>query len=326
MTEVSTTAPSSWPAWNPITYVASGERDVPTRLNRELHRLARPVSRGFSIEDSPRAEHAVQEALAGGAGGRRLRCAHRPGRPRVLRLLLDYEAIAHRRKQRRLRYETDLLDPTHEFRLRQTRQQHERKVLRPQQDQELVSAKINFYRYWLQHGGVEAWALDLRPAPRRHAAGRQRHPEGPTLAHGRRVGTDRRGLAEDFQKAESALALLPAVNDLIEQRPPAPAGQVVAPGHPHAPRPRPVRRTSPSRRPRPSTGRPTRPPGRPPRCPRPPARARPPHGGHAWAGLPGYWHSLPGRIAGAVTLGLSRVTLAVARRFSLAGTGRMYLS
>ncbi|MET7541280.1 hypothetical protein [Streptomyces sp. NPDC005507] len=46
--------------------MASGERDVPTRLTRELHQLARPASRNFSIEDSPRAEHAVQEALEAG--------------------------------------------------------------------------------------------------------------------------------------------------------------------------------------------------------------------------------------------------------------------
>lgn len=141
--------------------MASGERDAPTRLTRELHQLARPVSRGFSIEGSPRAERAAQETLTGGAGGRRLRCGHRPGRPRVLRLLLHYEAIAHRRKQRRLRYETDLLDPAHEFRLRQARQQHELEVLRQQQDQIPASAKINFCRYRFQHGGVEAWALHL---------------------------------------------------------------------------------------------------------------------------------------------------------------------
>ncbi|MFE6807234.1 M48 family metalloprotease [Streptomyces sp. NPDC057696] len=48
-------------------------------------------------------------------------------------------------------------------------------------------------------------------------------------------------------------------------------------------------------------------------------------GGHAWAGLLGYWYSLPGRIAWAVTRGLARVALAVARAFSFAGTGLMYL-
>ncbi|MFF1690020.1 MULTISPECIES: M48 family metalloprotease [unclassified Streptomyces] len=48
-------------------------------------------------------------------------------------------------------------------------------------------------------------------------------------------------------------------------------------------------------------------------------------GGHAWAGLLGYWYSLPGRIAWAVTRGLARAALAVARVFSFAGAGLMYL-
>ncbi|WP_405479020.1 PE-PGRS family protein [Streptomyces sp. NBC_00009] len=231
------TADLTWRVADPIAYVASGERDVPTRLTRELHQLGRPVSRGFSIEDSPRAERAVQEAVeAGGFAvgiGLAVTC--------VLRLRLDDEAIAHRRKQRSLRYETDLLDPAHEFRLRQARQQHELEVLRQQQDQELVSAKIDFYRYWLQHGGVGAWALHLA-----------QHPEDTRLVVSS-IQKDQLSLIkdeleliagdslEDFQKAESARALLPAVNDLIEQQPPAPApapapaGQEAVPGHPYAP-------------------------------------------------------------------------------------------
>ncbi len=48
-------------------------------------------------------------------------------------------------------------------------------------------------------------------------------------------------------------------------------------------------------------------------------------GGHAWAGLLGYWYSLPGRIAWTLTRGLARVALAVARVFSFAGTGLVYL-
>ncbi|MFF1731982.1 PE-PGRS family protein [Streptomyces sp. NPDC058247] len=221
------TADLTWRVADPIGYVASGERDVPTRLTRELHQLARPVSRGFSIEDSPRAERAVQEAVeAGGfaAGiGLAVTC--------VLRLRLDDAAIAHRRMQRSLRYENDLLGPAHEFRLRQARQQHELEVLRQQQDQELVSAKINFYRHWLQHGGVGAWALHLA-----------QHPEDTQLVVGS-IQKDHLSLIkseleliagdslEDFQKAESARSLLPAVNDLIhQQNPPAPAGQGALPG------------------------------------------------------------------------------------------------
>ncbi|WP_028805108.1 M48 family metalloprotease [Streptomyces sp. 142MFCol3.1] len=48
-------------------------------------------------------------------------------------------------------------------------------------------------------------------------------------------------------------------------------------------------------------------------------------GGHAWAGLLGYWYSLPGRIAWALTRGIARIALAVAGVFSLAATGLLVL-
>ncbi|MET7451109.1 M48 family metalloprotease [Streptomyces sp. NPDC005574] len=48
-------------------------------------------------------------------------------------------------------------------------------------------------------------------------------------------------------------------------------------------------------------------------------------GGHAWAGLLGYWYSLPGRIAWAATRGLARFAIAVARVFSMAATGFLIL-
>ncbi|WP_336246652.1 M48 family metalloprotease [Streptomyces cupreus] len=43
-------------------------------------------------------------------------------------------------------------------------------------------------------------------------------------------------------------------------------------------------------------------------------------GGHAWAGLLGYWYSLPGRILWALTKGLARIALAIASVFSGAAT------
>ncbi|MGW4564451.1 M48 family metalloprotease [Streptomyces sp. NPDC004561] len=48
-------------------------------------------------------------------------------------------------------------------------------------------------------------------------------------------------------------------------------------------------------------------------------------GGHAWAGLLGYWYSLPGRIAWAVTRALARFAIAVASVFSMAATGFLIL-
>ncbi|MFE2303253.1 PE-PGRS family protein [Streptomyces sp. NPDC059445] len=213
------TADLTWRVADPIAYVASGERDVPTRLTRELHQLARPVSRAYSIEDSPAAERAVQRAVEDGgfaAGiGLSVTCA--------VRLRLDDEAIAHRRRQRSLRYESDMLDPEHEYRLRAIRQQHELELLRQQQDHHLIAEKINFYQYHLQHGGVAAWALHL-----------SQHPEDTKMVIGS-IQKDQLSIIrgqlqvlagdslEDFQKAESARSTLRAVDELIQQQaPPAP--------------------------------------------------------------------------------------------------------
>ncbi|MGW7383494.1 M48 family metalloprotease [Streptomyces sp. NPDC054794] len=48
-------------------------------------------------------------------------------------------------------------------------------------------------------------------------------------------------------------------------------------------------------------------------------------GGHSWAGLLGYWYSLPGRIAWAVTKALAALAVYVASRFSLLATGFLVL-
>ncbi|MFG3546690.1 M48 family metalloprotease [Streptomyces sp. NPDC047725] len=48
-------------------------------------------------------------------------------------------------------------------------------------------------------------------------------------------------------------------------------------------------------------------------------------GGHAWAGLLGYWYSLPGRIAWAVARGFAKAALSVTRVFSAAAAGILYL-
>ncbi|MFB7245445.1 M48 family metalloprotease [Streptomyces populi] len=48
-------------------------------------------------------------------------------------------------------------------------------------------------------------------------------------------------------------------------------------------------------------------------------------GGHAWAGLLGYWYSLPGRLAWAFTRGMARIALTVAGVFSAAATGLLIL-
>ncbi|MFK4225021.1 M48 family metalloprotease [Streptomyces sp. NPDC019890] len=48
-------------------------------------------------------------------------------------------------------------------------------------------------------------------------------------------------------------------------------------------------------------------------------------GGHAWAGLLGYWYSLPGRMAWSVARGFARIALFIARRLSFAAYGILIL-
>ncbi|MDT7846820.1 hypothetical protein [Streptomyces justiciae] len=224
------TADLTWRVHDPEAFVRSGERDVPTRLTRELQQFARPVSRGYSIEDSATAEAAVQQALSVGsfaAGiGLTVTC--------VLRLSLDDEAIAHRRRQRALRYETDMLDPEHAYRMRVAQQSFELEALQQRQQQQLVAEKIHFYQYWLQHGGVGAWALHLAA-----------HPEDTQLVinniHQDQLTFIKTQLElisgddlEDYQKAESLKQIRQEIDDLLHRRtqpPTAPGGELpAAPG------------------------------------------------------------------------------------------------
>ncbi|MFF9407327.1 PE-PGRS family protein [Streptomyces anandii] len=205
----------TWRVADPIAYVASGERDVPTRLSRELQQLARPVTRRYSIEDSPEAEQAVLGAVMAEGGfaagtGLDVTC--------VVRLRLDDEAIAHRRRKRSLRYESEMLDPEHEFRMRQARQEHELEWLRQQQSHQLVAQKIAFYQYHLQHGGVAAWALHLaqHPMDTKMVIGTlQKDQLGAIRGQLQLIAGD---TLEDFQKAESARTVLKSVDDLIQQQ------------------------------------------------------------------------------------------------------------
>ncbi|MEU1663298.1 PE-PGRS family protein [Streptomyces sparsogenes] len=155
------TAELTWRVADPACFVTSGERDVPARLDREFQQLARPVSRGFPIEDSAAAERALQLAVEGGAFGTgiglRVSC--------VVRLRLDDEAIAHRKELRSLRYEGELLAPRHELEMRRQHYEHQLEVLRAQQTQELNKQKLEFYQYHLQQGGAAAWALHLAEHP-----------------------------------------------------------------------------------------------------------------------------------------------------------------
>ncbi|MET7890946.1 PE-PGRS family protein [Streptomyces mirabilis] len=221
----------TWRVSDPIAYVAGGERDVPTRLARELHQLARPVSRRFSIEDSRDAEAEVQYAVESGVFadgiGLAVTCA--------VRLRLDDDAIAHRRRKRALRYEADMLDPEHEYRLRQAQQLHELEVLRQYQSQELMAQKIAFYQHHLQHGGVAQWAFHLAAHPedtRMVISALQKDQLSAIESQLELIAGD---TLEDYQKAESARSTLRVVKELNSRQEPPP--QPPVPGRPAPPPP-----------------------------------------------------------------------------------------
>lgn len=265
----SATADLTWRVSDPIAYVAGGERDVPTRLTRELHQFARPVSRRFSIEDSRDAEAEVQYAVERGVFadgiGLAVTC--------VVRLRLDDDAIAHRRRKRALRYEADMLDPEHEYRLRQSQQLHELEVLRQTQSQELMAQKIAFYQYHLQHGGVAQWAFHLAAHPedtRMVINALQKDQLSAIESQLELIAGD---TLEDYQKAESARSTLRVVKEL-NSRQEAPPGPPVP-------------------------GRPTPPPGGVPQPPYDPsqpygAAAQPYGGAPAPGGVPGAPYTPPG--------------------------------
>ncbi|MER6382422.1 PE-PGRS family protein [Streptomyces sp. NPDC001127] len=227
------TADFTWRVADPIAFVASGERDVPTRLTRELQQAARPVTRRFTIEDSPAAERAVQQAVeedtfAAGTG-LNVSC--------VVRLRLDDDAIAHRRRKRTLRYESEMLDPEHEYRMRQAQLQHQLDVLREQQSQELIAQKIAFYQYWLQHGGVATWALHLAAHPtdtRMVVSTLQKDQLGAIRKELELIAGD---TLEDYQKAESARSVLRSVDEFMREQaaPPQALPPGMSPQQPYAP-------------------------------------------------------------------------------------------
>ncbi|MCX4548898.1 PE-PGRS family protein [Streptomyces sp. NBC_01387] len=204
----------TWRVADPVRFVTSGERDVPTRLTRELQQLARPVGRRYPIEDSAGAEAAVQKELqtvdfAAGIGIQ-VTC--------TVRMRLDDEAIAHRRRKRDLRYENEMLAPEHEYRMQQLRQEHELQAVQLRSEHELMAQKIEFYQFHLQHGGVAAWALHLaqHPEDTQAATSGIRHDQ-LSLIRSQLELIDGDAL-EDYQKAESAKYALRVVNDLIHQQ------------------------------------------------------------------------------------------------------------
>jgi hypothetical protein len=126
-----------------------------------------------------------------------------------------------------------MLDPEHEYRLRQAQQVHELEVLRQYQSQELMAQKVAFYQHHLQHGGVAQWAFHLAAHPedtRMVINALQKDQLSAIESQLELIAGD---TLEDYQKAESARSTLRVVKELNsrQEAPPQPP----VPGRPASP-------------------------------------------------------------------------------------------
>ncbi|AIR99964.1 hypothetical protein [Streptomyces glaucescens] len=188
----------TWQVLDPARFVAGGVRDVPALLLGELQQTARPVTRRFAIADSAAAEAELLKAvqLVGPLGA--------PAGLHVtwtLRLRRDQANIEHQQRLQSIDHSAEEqvrtarqgmrvdreLDHRHrqqdelqlgrameygrqqqELLLQQQRWQQEQALLQGQHQLELQrveAQKIEFYRWHLAQGGVQAWALHLAQHP-----------------------------------------------------------------------------------------------------------------------------------------------------------------
>jgi hypothetical protein len=158
----------TWRVTDPARFVASRERDVPGLLTRELVPLMRAASRGHGIEESSRAEQAVQRALneaapIGANQGLRVTV--------TVRLRRDVTERGHQERLRLARHEAEAALPEHAVSVQRLR--HEARIR---------SEKIKFYEDCLARGDTAALALHLAE-----------HPEDTGLVLGR-LGEERKEL------------------------------------------------------------------------------------------------------------------------------------
>ncbi|MBB1261004.1 hypothetical protein, partial [Streptomyces alkaliterrae] len=166
----------TWQVVTPEVFVASGHRNVPGLLFDEIQRRARPVTRGFDINNSAEAERALIDALTASgplAETVGLRVDH------TVRLRRDRASIDHQKNlqaighvaaeavlstQEGIRYDAVVDERVQQ----QLRQQHAQAMLSGQhqlEQQALEAKKIEFYQYHLSQGGVAAWAMHLAQHP-----------------------------------------------------------------------------------------------------------------------------------------------------------------
>ncbi|MER7464437.1 hypothetical protein [Streptomyces sp. NPDC097981] len=244
-----------WQVKDPARFVGSGCRDVPKMLLGELEQAARPVARGFAIEQSGAAERQLIEAVrALGAFGQeeglhvswtvrlrrdqanidhqnRLQAISHQAAEAILTAKVggevDAQVDARGRQQDALMAARALEHGRLQQELEVQRQhwEQEQELLRGRYEierQQFESQKIAFYQHHLEQGGVQQWALHLA-----------RHPEDSALVMnsmredqlrliqaqmglvGQLLGADG---AEDFELEGPKRLALQAVNDILTQR------------------------------------------------------------------------------------------------------------
>ncbi|MEV7558117.1 hypothetical protein [Streptomyces sp. NPDC089795] len=145
--EFDVTVEFDWQVIDPALFVRSGHRDVPRLLLGALERAARPVARRFPIAASAVAEDAVLSAVREGeplGGNAGLRAVW------TLRIRRDVENLEHARRLQGIEHATAENIQTKVGQL---------------ELQEYEAKRIAFYREYLAHGGVDAWAMHLAQRP-----------------------------------------------------------------------------------------------------------------------------------------------------------------
>ncbi|MGW1889348.1 hypothetical protein ACWCP6_03695 [Streptomyces sp. NPDC002004] len=273
----------TWQVADPALFVESGHRDVPALLLGELQLAARPVTRRFEIGRSADAE---RELLAAAAAFGPLGASCGLQVTWTLRLRRDQENIDHQRRLQAIDHSTveqvhaaqrgmeidveldrrnrqqDTLQTERaleygrqqqQLALQQHQWQHEQAMLQSRQQlelQKIEAQKIEFYQYYLQQGGVQAWALHLA-----------QHPEDSQLVMNSMRDDQLRLIqaqmelvkellsgdnAENYELEGPKQLALRTVSDILNQRlpgvpqnPPAPLDAAQPPASPGAPAPLP---------------------------------------------------------------------------------------
>ncbi|WP_037605737.1 hypothetical protein [Streptacidiphilus rugosus] len=135
-----------WRVSAPERVVTSGLRDVRALVTPRIQRRLRRITRRFPLDSSSAAEAAAQEDLLDEPlaedAGLTISCS--------VQLDLDEAGAEQKGAVRQLGYRHGI---------------QEKLLVAADDDAELASKKAAFYQYYLQRGGVEAWALQVAQHP-----------------------------------------------------------------------------------------------------------------------------------------------------------------